>query len=77
MTNSSLLDKFNYRLYYGLIRRNTVFLSTLLVGAIAFELVFDGISDRVFRKLNRGVSTIYQQSQDQIDVYEQNDLWKK
>ncbi|WEW58062.1 qcr9 subunit 9 of the ubiquinol cytochrome-c reductase complex [Emydomyces testavorans] len=36
------------------IRRNAVFLSTIFVGAFAFEMAFDTISNSVWDTLNRG-----------------------
>ncbi|EEP76202.1 predicted protein [Uncinocarpus reesii 1704] len=39
------------------IRRNAVFLGSIFVGAFAFEIAFDTVSNRVWDTINRGVCT--------------------
>ncbi|EAS35754.3 ubiquinol-cytochrome c reductase subunit 9 [Coccidioides immitis RS] len=41
-------------IYNTLIRRNAVFLSTIFVGAFAFEIAFDTVSNRVWDTINKG-----------------------
>ncbi|PGH33384.1 ubiquinol-cytochrome c reductase subunit 9 [[Emmonsia] crescens] len=41
-------------LHPSLFRRNTAFLTSMFVGAFAFEMAFDSVSDRIFDSLNRG-----------------------
>ncbi|KLJ09810.1 hypothetical protein EMPG_14761 [Blastomyces silverae] len=41
-------------LFSSLFRRNTTFLTSMFVGAFAFEIAFDSISDRIFDSINKG-----------------------
>lgn len=45
--------------YNRIFRRNSTFVSAILVGAIGVEIFFDGVSNAVFRGLNRGVRFPY------------------
>lgn len=41
--------------YNRIFRRNSTFLTAILIGAIGAEVVFDGVTNSVFHALNRGV----------------------
>ncbi|KZF22388.1 ubiquinol-cytochrome C reductase [Xylona heveae TC161] len=41
-------------IYNSLIRKNTVFLTTIFASAFVFELGFDSISNRVWDSFNQG-----------------------
>ncbi|KAG5294480.1 UQCRX/QCR9 like ubiquinol-cytochrome C reductase family protein [Histoplasma ohiense] len=41
-------------IYNSLFRRNTTFLGSIFIGAFAFEMAFDSISNRIFDSLNKG-----------------------
>ncbi|RKP28103.1 cytochrome b-c1 complex subunit 9 [Syncephalis pseudoplumigaleata] len=50
----SALGKFNHLLVNTLFKRNSVFLTGIFAGAFAFEVGYDGLTDRIWRRLNEG-----------------------
>ncbi|KAI5292107.1 hypothetical protein KEM52_006612 [Ascosphaera acerosa] len=41
-------------IYNSLFRRNAVYLTSIFVGAFAFEMAFDTVSDRIWDSMNKG-----------------------
>ncbi|KPI40006.1 Cytochrome b-c1 complex subunit 9 [Cyphellophora attinorum] len=50
----SVVGRFSQGLFNGVFRRNYVFLSTVFVGAFAFEMAFDTGTDAIWNRLNKG-----------------------
>ncbi|KAF9933894.1 hypothetical protein FBU30_004062 [Linnemannia zychae] len=40
--------------YNTIVKRNSIFLTTIFVTAFATEMVFDSVSDRIWDNLNKG-----------------------
>ncbi|KAI8049703.1 cytochrome b-c1 complex subunit 9 [Syncephalis plumigaleata] len=47
-------SRINHFLVNSVFRRNSVFLTSIFVGAFAFEIGYDGLTDRIWRRLNEG-----------------------
>lgn len=45
-------------IYNTIFKKNSVFVTTIFAGAIAFEVGFDTLADKVWDNLNKGVSYI-------------------
>lgn len=43
-------------IYNGIFKKNSVFISSIFVGAIAFEMGYDTLSTKVWDNVNKGVS---------------------
>ncbi|RKP10501.1 ubiquinol-cytochrome c reductase subunit 9 [Thamnocephalis sphaerospora] len=50
----SALNRFNSLAFNGLFRRNSVFLAGIFASAFVVEIAFDGVSDRIWRNINKG-----------------------
>lgn len=53
--NASFANKFARVGYNTIVKRNSIFLTTIFVSAFAAEMVFDSVSDRIWDNLNKGV----------------------
>lgn len=53
--NASTANRFGRLGYNTIVKRNSIFLTTIFVSAFAAEVVFDVVSDRVWDNLNKGV----------------------
>ncbi|KAF9408356.1 hypothetical protein BGZ94_002341 [Podila epigama] len=52
--NGSAANKFARLGYNTIVKRNSIFLTTIFVSAFAAEMVFDSVSDRIWDNLNKG-----------------------
>ncbi|KAG0231764.1 hypothetical protein BGW41_002116 [Actinomortierella wolfii] len=52
--NNTTANRFARTGYNAIVKRNSVFLTTIFVGAFAFEMAFDTLSDRIWDNLNKG-----------------------
>ncbi|KAF9434113.1 hypothetical protein BGZ76_008528 [Entomortierella beljakovae] len=52
--NNSTANKIGRIGYNAIVKRNSVFLTTIFVSAFVAEMAFDTVSDRVWDNLNKG-----------------------
>ncbi|KAG9071604.1 hypothetical protein KI688_005817 [Linnemannia hyalina] len=52
--NGTLANKFARAGYNTIVKRNSIFLTTIFVSAFAAEMVFDSVSDRIWDNINKG-----------------------
>ncbi|CAO3572870.1 unnamed protein product [Mortierella alpina] len=52
--NGTVANRFARAGYNAIVKRNSIFLTTIFVSAFAAEMAFDTISDRVWDNLNKG-----------------------
>ncbi|KAF9300678.1 hypothetical protein BGZ93_005293 [Podila epicladia] len=52
--NGSAANKFARFGYNTIVKRNSIFLTTIFVSAFAAEMVFDSVSDRIWDNINKG-----------------------
>ncbi|KAF9282295.1 hypothetical protein BGZ68_006081 [Mortierella alpina] len=52
--NGTAANRFARAGYNTIVKRNSVFLTTIFVSAFAAEMAFDTISDRVWDNINKG-----------------------
>lgn len=57
--NGTAANKFARAGYNTIVKRNSIFLTTIFVSAFAAEMVFDSVSDRIWDNLNKGVRLSY------------------
>ncbi|KAF9376443.1 hypothetical protein CPB97_010808 [Podila verticillata] len=53
-SNGSAANKFARFGYNTIVKRNSIFLTTIFVSAFAAEMVFDSVSDRIWDNINKG-----------------------
>ena len=51
-------DGFSRRVYSTLVMRTPVFMATILLGALVFDVAYGSVCDRVFDRINRGVGIL-------------------
>ncbi|KAG0001557.1 hypothetical protein BGZ79_004500 [Entomortierella chlamydospora] len=52
--NGSAVNKFARVGYNAIVKRNSIFLTTIFVSAFAVEMAFDTVSDRIWDNINKG-----------------------
>ncbi|KAF9919224.1 hypothetical protein BX616_010959 [Lobosporangium transversale] len=52
--NGTAANKFARAGYNTIVKRNSIFLTTIFVSAFAVEMAFDTISDRIWDNINKG-----------------------
>lgn len=46
-------------IYNTVFKKNSVFVTSIFAGALAFEVVYDSTTDKIWDNLNKGVSSTY------------------
>ncbi|KAF9581325.1 hypothetical protein BGW38_001703 [Lunasporangiospora selenospora] len=57
--NGSTANRFARIGYNTIVKRNSIFLTTIFVSAFAAEMVFDSVSDRIWDNINKGRGKTY------------------
>ncbi|KAF8947857.1 hypothetical protein BGZ47_007525 [Haplosporangium gracile] len=52
--NGTFANKFARAGYNTIVKRNSIFLTTIFVSAFAAEMAFDSVSDRIWDNINKG-----------------------
>ncbi|KAF9976236.1 hypothetical protein BGZ73_008943 [Actinomortierella ambigua] len=52
--NNTTANRFARAGYNTIVKRNSIFLTTIFVSAFAMEMAFDTISDRIWDNINKG-----------------------
>ncbi|KAI1303534.1 hypothetical protein EDD11_005335 [Mortierella claussenii] len=52
--NATAANRFARIGYNAIVKRNSIFLTTIFVSAFAAEMVFDSVSDRIWDNINKG-----------------------
>ncbi|GJJ75487.1 ubiquinol-cytochrome c reductase subunit 9 [Entomortierella parvispora] len=52
--NATAANKFARLGYNTIVKRNSIFLTTIFVTAFAAEMAFDSVSDRIWDNINKG-----------------------